>query len=60
MRKVVCDQRLRPNVPNWWQSYEVSPAEVEHAASKHQRCKIMRHDERELDIINLYYSWGFV
>ena len=25
MRKVVCDQRLRPNVPNWWQSYEVSP-----------------------------------
>ncbi|KAG7471874.1 hypothetical protein MATL_G00102700 [Megalops atlanticus] len=22
MRKVVCDQRLRPNVPNWWQSYE--------------------------------------
>ena len=23
MRKVVCDQRLRPNVPNWWQSYEV-------------------------------------
>lgn len=23
MRKVVCDQKLRPNVPNWWQSYEV-------------------------------------
>lgn len=23
MRKVVCDQRLRPNIPNWWQSYEV-------------------------------------
>ncbi|CAL8319899.1 unnamed protein product [Merluccius merluccius] len=22
MRKVVCDQRLRPNVPNWWRSYE--------------------------------------
>uniref|UniRef100_A0A672NB83 receptor protein serine/threonine kinase n=1 Tax=Sinocyclocheilus grahami TaxID=75366 RepID=A0A672NB83_SINGR len=22
MRKVVCDQRLRPNIPNWWQSYE--------------------------------------
>ncbi|XP_018615935.1 activin A receptor type 1Ba isoform X2 [Scleropages formosus] len=22
MRKVVCDQKLRPNVPNWWQSYE--------------------------------------
>lgn len=28
MRKVVCDQKLRPNIPNWWQSYEVgsSPA----------------------------------
>lgn len=25
MRKVVCDQKLRPNVPNWWQSYEVFP-----------------------------------
>lgn len=25
MRKVVCDQKLRPNVPNWWQSYEVCP-----------------------------------
>ncbi|XP_018581140.1 activin receptor type-1B-like isoform X2 [Scleropages formosus] len=24
MRKVVCEQKLRPNVPNWWQSYEVS------------------------------------
>lgn len=23
MRRVVCDQKLRPNVPNWWQSYEV-------------------------------------
>lgn len=23
MRKVVCDQKLRPNIPNWWQSYEV-------------------------------------
>ncbi|XP_043939749.1 activin receptor type-1B [Protopterus annectens] len=22
MRKVVCDQRLRPSIPNWWQSYE--------------------------------------
>ncbi|MGH0187379.1 UNVERIFIED_CONTAM: hypothetical protein FKN15_025034 [Acipenser sinensis] len=22
MRKVVCDQKLRPTVPNWWQSYE--------------------------------------
>ncbi|KAL4646167.1 activin receptor type-1B isoform X2 [Arapaima gigas] len=22
MRKVVCDQKLRPNMPNWWQSYE--------------------------------------
>ncbi|CAL8382324.1 unnamed protein product [Boreogadus saida] len=22
MRKVVCDQKLRPNVPNWWQSHE--------------------------------------
>ncbi|XP_048873067.1 activin A receptor type 1Ba [Brienomyrus brachyistius] len=22
MRKVVCEQRLRPSVPNWWQSYE--------------------------------------
>ncbi|XP_054253078.1 activin receptor type-1B isoform X7 [Indicator indicator] len=22
MRKVVCDQKLRPNIPNWWQSYE--------------------------------------
>ncbi|XP_029450384.1 activin receptor type-1B isoform X2 [Rhinatrema bivittatum] len=22
MRKVVCDQTLRPNIPNWWQSYE--------------------------------------
>ncbi|XP_064160889.1 activin receptor type-1B-like [Anguilla rostrata] len=22
MRKVVCEQKLRPNVPNWWQSYE--------------------------------------
>ncbi|XP_008294317.1 activin receptor type-1B-like [Stegastes partitus] len=22
MRKVVCDQKLRPSVPNWWQSYE--------------------------------------
>lgn len=19
----MCDQKLRPNVPNWWQSYEV-------------------------------------
>lgn len=27
MRKVVCDQKLRPNVPNWWQSYEVFHAE---------------------------------
>lgn len=26
MRRVVCDQKLRPNVPNWWQSYEVSPS----------------------------------
>ena len=23
MRKVVCDQKLRPNVPNCWQSYEL-------------------------------------
>lgn len=23
MRKVVCDQKLRPNIPNWWQNYEV-------------------------------------
>lgn len=23
MRKVVCDQKLRPNIANWWQSYEV-------------------------------------
>lgn len=23
MRKLVCDQKLRPNIPNWWQSYEV-------------------------------------
>ncbi|XP_008318216.1 activin receptor type-1B-like [Cynoglossus semilaevis] len=22
MRKVVCDQKLRPNIANWWQSYE--------------------------------------
>ncbi|XP_031707230.1 activin receptor type-1B-like [Anarrhichthys ocellatus] len=22
MRKLVCDQKLRPNIPNWWQSYE--------------------------------------
>ncbi|XP_030585933.1 activin receptor type-1B-like [Archocentrus centrarchus] len=22
MRKVVCDQKLRPNIPNWWQNYE--------------------------------------
>uniref|UniRef100_H3BIN4 receptor protein serine/threonine kinase n=1 Tax=Latimeria chalumnae TaxID=7897 RepID=H3BIN4_LATCH len=22
MRKVVCDQKLRPNIPNWWQTYE--------------------------------------
>ncbi|XP_028262182.1 activin receptor type-1B-like [Parambassis ranga] len=22
MRKVVCDQKLRPSIPNWWQSYE--------------------------------------
>lgn len=28
MRKVVCDQRLRPNVPNWWQSYEVKTPTV--------------------------------
>lgn len=26
MRKVVCDQKLRPNIPNWWQSYEVKSA----------------------------------
>ncbi|XP_016056796.1 PREDICTED: activin receptor type-1B isoform X2 [Miniopterus natalensis] len=24
MRKVVCDQKLRPNIPNWWQSYEIT------------------------------------
>lgn len=24
MKKVVCDQNLRPNVPNQWQSCEVS------------------------------------
>ncbi len=29
MRKVVCDQRLRPNVPNWWQSYEVKTPTVQ-------------------------------
>lgn len=29
MRKVVCDHKLRPNVPNWWQSYEV----ISHRAS---------------------------
>lgn len=23
MRKVVCDQKLRPSVPNQWQSFEV-------------------------------------
>lgn len=23
MRRVVCEQKLRPNIPNWWQSYEV-------------------------------------
>lgn len=23
MRKVVCDQKLRPNIPNQWQSCEV-------------------------------------
>ncbi|KAJ8384820.1 hypothetical protein AAFF_G00198070 [Aldrovandia affinis] len=23
MRKVACKQKLRPNVPNWWQSYEL-------------------------------------
>lgn len=26
MRKVVCDQKFRPSVPNWWQSYEVFPS----------------------------------
>lgn len=28
MRKVVCDQKLRPNIPNWWQSYEVRAASI--------------------------------
>lgn len=28
MRKVVCDQKLRPNIPNWWQSYEVGSCPV--------------------------------
>ncbi|KAG7262123.1 hypothetical protein CRUP_018800 [Coryphaenoides rupestris] len=23
MRRLVCDQRLRPSIPNWWQSYEM-------------------------------------
>uniref|UniRef100_H2U3X6 receptor protein serine/threonine kinase n=1 Tax=Takifugu rubripes TaxID=31033 RepID=H2U3X6_TAKRU len=22
MRRLVCEQRVRPNIPNWWQSYE--------------------------------------
>ena len=22
----MCDQKLRPNIPNWWQSYEVRSA----------------------------------
>lgn len=25
MRKVVCDMKLRPNIPNQWQSCEVRP-----------------------------------
>lgn len=25
MKKVVCDQKLRPNIPNQWQSCEVRP-----------------------------------
>lgn len=23
MRRLVCEQKVRPNIPNWWQSYEV-------------------------------------
>lgn len=30
MRRLVCEQKVRPNIPNWWQSYEVR--------SKHPEC----------------------
>nr|XP_030707529.1 activin receptor type-1B-like isoform X1 [Globicephala melas] len=33
MRKVVCDQKLRPNIPNWWQSYEVGSSPLSRGLS---------------------------
>lgn len=38
MRKVVCEQKLRPNVPNQWQSCEVR--------RKKPDCCIVRQDSR--------------
>lgn len=49
MRKVVCDQRLRPNVPNWWQSYEVRTRPTlptSHALHTHPRLTTKPHTQR--------------
>lgn len=40
MRKVVCEQKLRPNVPNQWQSCEVRQKNLSAASS----CKIVSTD----------------
>lgn len=41
MRKVVCEQKLRPNVPNQWQSCEVRRKNLSAASS----CKMLTHNQ---------------
>ena len=47
MRKVVCDQKLRPNIPNRWQSCEVRHREIERQVCV--VCVLCREMERERD-----------
>lgn len=41
MRKLVCDQKLRPNVPNWWQSYEVFHTRISYTITADYFLKIL-------------------
>lgn len=48
MRKVVCDQKLRPNIPNWWQSYEVGRFIYMYKNKiKYKVFQLLNHSEQE-------------
>lgn len=48
MRKLVCDQKLRPNIPNWWQSYEVEKLVI--------KMKLLSQFTGSFRVIPVYYN----